>query len=63
MWARRIQVDGKGRLIIFNPANEATETLPLNRLYDLRIQPFPRVCMEQQPHLPLGLIGCSQTIQ
>jgi len=40
-WARRIQFDGNGGLIIFNQQNATSERLLLNRVLDLRIQPLP----------------------
>jgi len=39
-WARRIQFDGNGGLIVFHP-QETCERLVLSRLQDLRIQPCP----------------------
>jgi hypothetical protein len=40
-WARRIQFDGDGGLIIFNQENATSERLLLSRVHDLRIQPLP----------------------
>ncbi len=37
-WARRIQFDGDGGLIIFGHESATSERLLLSRLHDLRIQ-------------------------